>query len=297
MIIVPLCGGLGNQMFQYAFSMELEKYRSRIYTTDYFIKRENAHNGYELKAVFNIDLKSDRYIDLLIRFIRKLRIFKNWHIVKVFFFLMKFGKINLYEESEFFQLDPTRLSKESQINVLTGYWQSEYFFIESMDKVRAVFSFNYPLLSTKTKEALFRIKQTQSVSIHIRRGDFLSEKNRNTVGSICKLNYYKSAIDLITDKTDYPFFFIFSDDILWAIENFTIPNVEFISWNKKEDSWQDMFLMSECKHNIIANSTFSWWGAWLNRNMEKIVIAPSGFTYFYDNNKNIKTIPEDWIIL
>jgi len=295
MIIVPMCGGIGNQMFQYVFSIELEEYKTKIYTTDYLIKRENAHNGYELRNVFNIDLKTFFCIELFIRLIRKLRIFRNWYVVKIIFRILKLVRINICEEHEYFIFNATHLSQKFCINGLFGYWQSEYFFKQSIDKIRTVYSFNHSRLSKETKEALYRINQTQSVSIHIRRGDYLSKELKNTFGNVCTLNYYYSAMDLITEKVDNPFFFVFSDDIQWAKENITIPEVEFISWNKNEDSWQDMFLMSECKHNIIANSTFSWWGAWLNRNKDKIVIAPSGFLYLYDNDKNINTIPENWI--
>jgi len=293
MIIIPISGGLGNQMFQYAFCIELEKYNSKIYTTDYLIKREYAHNGYELKAIFNIDLRTNFCVDLLIRLIRKLLIFKNWYIVKVIFRIMKLGKMNLFLEDEIYKLDISHVTKESQINVLWGYWQSEYFFKRSMDKIRTIYSFNHSLLSSETKEALGRIKHTQSISIHIRRGDYLFEEYKDSFGSVCSIKYYNSAIELITGKIKNPFFFVFSDDIQWAKENINIPNVEFISWNKKENSWQDMFLMSECKHNIIANSSFSWWCAWLNRNIDKIVIAPVGYLYAYD--KNICTIPANWI--
>ena len=295
MIIIPISGGLGNQLFQYAFCIELGNYISKIYTTDYFIKRDYAHNGYELKDVFNIHLRTNFCIDLLMRLIRKMLIFKHWYIVKIMFFLLKLTGVHFYEENESFKLDFTVFAKRGRINILLGYWQSEYFFEKSMDKVRTVFCFNPTLLSLKSKEALYRITHSQSVSIHIRRGDYLNEKHKNTTGSVCTLKYYNLAIDLITDKVVNPFFYVFSDDIQWCKENINIPNVEFISWNNKEDSWQDMFLMSACQHNIIANSSFSWWGAWLNRNKDKIVIAPAGYIYLY--NKNIHTVPSNWIKL
>ena len=295
MIIVPISGGLGNQMFQYAFSIELGRVRRKIYTTDYLIKRDYAHNGYELKTIFNLDLKTNIYIDMLIRLIRKLLIFRKWHIVKVAFRLMELCGVDLYEEKECSGLDLTYLTNGHRTKVLLGYWQSEYFFKNSMDKIQTMYRFNHSLLSIKTKEVLYKITHTQSVAIHIRRGDYLSEANKGGIGSVCTLKYYNRAINLITDKIVDPFFYVFSDDIQWARENIRIPNMEFISWNKKEDSWQDMFLMSECKHNIIANSTFSWWGAWLNRNINKIVVAPSGFLYPDDGGVNI--YPSNWIKL
>ena len=293
MNIVTISGGLGNQMFQYAFCTELEQYSSKIYTTDYLIKRENAHNGYELKNVFNIDLRTKWGVNLLIRLIRKLLLFRNTYIAKTVFRLLKFVRINLILEDENFKLDIANITKKHRINILWGYWQSEYFFKNSIDKIRRLYCFNHSLLSLKTREVLCRIKDTQSVSIHIRRGDYLLDEYKDTLGSVCTLKYYHLAIDYINAKIENPFFFVFSNDIEWAKENIVMPNVEFIFWNKNKDSWQDMFLMSECKHNIIANSTFSWWGAWLNRNRHKMVIAPAGYLYPYKTN--LQTIPSDWI--
>ena len=135
------------------------------------------------------------------------------------------------------------------------------------------------------------MEEVDSVSLHIRRGDYLLPENRELFGGICTLDYYRRAIDYILDKVKNPFFFIFSNDIVWVKENMNISNSLFITWNSGKDSWQDMFLMSKCKHNIIANSTFSWWGAWLNKNPQKIVISPSRF-FNVSNNSDI--VPDTW---
>ncbi|MDR0428165.1 MAG: alpha-1,2-fucosyltransferase, partial [Dysgonamonadaceae bacterium] len=147
-------------------------------------------------------------------------------------------------------------------------------------------------LSSKSKELYDIIKEENSISIHIRRGDYLSSSNINYVGNICNITYYIEAIKKIEQMVENPVFFIFSNDIKWAQENLQLANVHYIDWNKKEDSWQDMFLMSKCKHNIIANSTFSWWRAWLNQYVEKIIISPD---LFYNGEKATDLIPESWI--
>lgn len=137
-----------------------------------------------------------------------------------------------------------------------------------------------------------RIIETNSVSIHIRRGDYLSEINQGLYGGICTEMYYAKAITYICNKIDQPSFFVFSNEIDWVKNNVDIPNPTYIDFNNGADSWQDMFLMSQCKHNIIANSSFSWWGAWLNRNTNKIVITPSRFINLEEDSD---IIPDAWI--
>ena len=131
-----------------------------------------------------------------------------------------------------------------------------------------------------------------SISIHIRRGDYLHPKFNHLYGNICTIEYYKEAITILQQKYANLHFYIFSDDISWVKENLPIVPSTYIDWNKKEDSWQDMYLMSQCKHNIIANSSFSWWGAWLNNNPNKTVICPSRFMNL---NQQSDIVPEDWI--
>lgn len=134
--------------------------------------------------------------------------------------------------------------------------------------------FEFPKLTdVKNTEILKKIESCNSVSIHIRRGDYL---NHPLFGEICNKEYYRKAIKIIENKVKKPVFFIFSNDIEWVKENIKIDNESYyIDWNLEEkDSYKDMQLMSRCKHNIIANSSFSWWGALLNTNKEKIVILP-----------------------
>ena len=133
-----------------------------------------------------------------------------------------------------------------------------------------------------------------SVSIHVRRGDYLNGYYFETLGKICDIDYYKRAIALINKEVNDPYFYIFSDDPGYVAENLKIENATYVDFNRGRDSWQDMYLMSQCKHNIIANSTFSWWGAWLNTNLNKIVIAPNRWFANMDNDEIV--LPE-WIRL
>ena len=138
------------------------------------------------------------------------------------------------------------------------------------------------------------MKRYNSVSIHVRRGDYLNGYYYETLGKICDIAYYQRAIGTIKERVDNPHFYIFSDDPDYVTENLTIENATFVNFNRGNDSWQDMYLMSQCKHNIIANSTFSWWGAWLNNNPQKVVVAPS---HWFANMDNDEIVLPEWIRL
>lgn len=156
---------------------------------------------------------------------------------------------------------------------LDGYWQQEDYFKLIRDELLNDYKFN-SVSGIELKNMLDIIEKNESVSIHIRRGDYA---NSSIYDNIANLEYYNEAINIIKSKVVNPVFFIFSDDIEWVKENMKISNSYIINFNRGLDSYKDMFLMSKCKHNIIANSTFSWWGAWLNINNNKIVIRPNKF--------------------
>lgn len=135
------------------------------------------------------------------------------------------------------------------------------------------------------------IQSVNSVSIHFRRGDYIG----NRIHETDKTEYYKEALNIIQSKVENPVYFVFSDDINWIRENFkTSFETHYIDFNDSESNYEDLKLMSSCKHNIIANSSFSWWGAWLNSNPDKIVISPK--KWFNDDMLNYEdVIPQSWI--
>jgi hypothetical protein len=177
-----------------------------------------------------------------------------------------------------------------QFAYLKGYWQSEKYFEGISKTICKHFSFP-PFTDNKNKALLELIVHSNSVSIHIRRGDYL----KNNLNWSLDIEYYYRAIDLIKEKVNNPIFYIFSDDMQWAETNIKVPNCHFINHNKGNDSFRDMQLMSNCKHNIIANSSFSWWGAWLNNNEDKKVIAPNKWLSTMEGTRDI--IPDSWIQL
>lgn len=145
---------------------------------------------------------------------------------------------------------------------------------------------------SKTEEELL---QGNVVSIHIRGGDYITSKKDNALfGNICTSNYYKNAIEHIKNSLKDPIFLIFTNDKDYAVQLLNGESFQIVDWNNGKESFRDMYLMSLCKHNIIANSSFSWWGAWLNQNDSKIVIAPN--RWFNDSGIDQNDItPNNWI--
>lgn len=284
MVIVKIWAGLGNQMFQYALYRQLQVMKRDVKLDTSYYTQYNAHNGYELSRVFNIsecyatEEESKRFAAINLNFFsrafRKLIYTKKTHYVQ--HILNGFG----FDE-KVLRLDNVYLQ---------GYWQSEKYFENAKYQVRKDFEFKMPL-DKRNSEIANHIMKTLSVSIHVRRGDYLKSKN---LGGICSSNYYQKALERVEKQMRNPYFFIFSDDINWCKENIKVLNGFYIDWNIGLDSYKDMHLMSLCKHNIIANSSFSWWGAWLNNNPDKLVIAPD--RWFGNKKTNIRDItPDAWV--
>lgn len=295
---VFLQGGLGNQMFQYAFYLA-KKHNNEKVRCDYSLLqgKKRSHNGFELNIIFGIvDCKSKILNKLVAQVLIKINhIDKKCNLYWAFIFrLLKMEYIEDEMPSKYNRLRLFPNSRSGHCYFL-GYWQSEKYFKDIKSDIYAVFKFDENKISKSSKCVLKQIKRTISVSVHIRRGDYLDIQNQKLYGGICTLEYYYNAISYFTTLYGQEiFFFIFSNDAEWVKCNFDIPNMVIVDCNQGENAWQDMFLMSKCTHNIIANSSFSWWGAWLNTNGNKKVISPSRFMNIGDSND---IIPSDWIVL
>jgi hypothetical protein len=163
----------------------------------------------------------------------------------------------------------------------------------------SIYDFNIRRVGHNSKnfEIIDKINSTNSVSIHIRRGDYITDKYASIYDGVCGVEYYDRAIKHILSKIENPIFFVFSDDCEWVKNNIDVPNANFIEWNLGKNSYIDMFLMNQCKHNIIANSTFSWWGAYNNSNLrDGIVISPVKW-FASDSFIEPLIFPERWIRL
>jgi hypothetical protein len=176
---------------------------------------------------------------------------------------------------------------------LEGYWQTEKYFADIGRLIRDEFEVTPPLIG-KNKELFELIKKTNSVSIHIRRGDYVTaESARNILGPL-DAEYYYRCVDYINNRVNNPHYFLFSDDPNWVFSNFKIHHpVTIIDNNSIDECYEDLRLMKQCKHHIIANSTFSWWGAWLSPIQDKIVLAPKNW-HADKNRKTHDLIPTSW---
>lgn len=283
MIVVKLKGGLGNQMFQYATGLAVtlaQKEELKLDTTGYDDPRYVSANTPRQYRMFPFNLSSGiatpkevkKYKYPLSIFSKGMR-FINFRILKrhnVDFDASYFKKAHRYVE---------------------GYFQSEKNFLSIKDKVLKEFT-----LQKESEDFLLeknKIDRTRSVSVHIRRGDYVSDLKTYIVHGVCSREYYERAMALMRSKTENPIFYFFSDDIDWVKKEFgEHPDFKYVS-NTKLGDYEELMLMASCAHNIIANSSFSWWGSYLNQNPSKIVIAPKRWVNKSpDPHPNI--IPESW---
>lgn len=286
-LTVRFNGGLGNQMFQWAFARAIEK-RTGISTfMDMTFFNKNYSRPYELD-IFNVTIKKAQ------GFCTNLKLETMWKLRKKLKG-KKFLGTYVYEEPHF-EFDPNVIEIKPN-TYIHGFFQSEKYFKDIEDELKEDFKFK-PAPDSNNQATIDKINSTNSISLHIRRGDYVQKKRYQNVYATCSLDYYKRGVEHIVKKTGInPTLFIFSDDKDWVKENLNLPyETVFVDNNSSEKSYEDMRLMSLCKHNIIANSSFSWWGAWLNNNKEKIVIAPQKW---FNDEKIIQTdvIPESWIKL
>jgi len=289
MNIVQIHSGLGNQMFQYAFLLAL-RHRNPDSKADTSVYRYRpSHNGYELNHVFGINetlatpQECHRLADVSKAFWPDLR-------RKLGFVQQREGTV-INEPNPAEGCQPELLEKDNCYFI--GYWQSERYFADITDEVRRAFTFHLPLtISADAKRT--QITSCNSVSIHIRRTDYLKPRRIKDY-NVCTPDYYQRAIAYMQSYVPGCRFFVFSDDYNWVKANMEFPlGTVFVDGNTGQNAWQDMYLMSLCRHNIIANSSFSWWAAWLNNNPDKIVIAPS---QWFRNRPRPDIVPEQWIRL
>lgn len=286
MIVVKLTGGLGNKMFQYALYKSIVTSGKEALIDDYSFIPSWDFEVIKLQQIFPNVTYEVAPIELIKQFggesnfINKVRRRMNF----------LFRKKNIWEKS--FKYNPLIFELKEDY-YLSGLWQSEKYFNCCSELIKRSFQFK-PFQDTKNILLFKELSQSESVAIHIRKG---SDYNRKNVAGTCDINYYKRAIAYIHKATKDPHFYIFTDNKKWVSESINNIAYTLVDWNPVSgaENYLDMQLMSGCKHNIIANSTYSWWGAWLNDNPEKIVICPENW---YNKSSHLNTtdlIPENWI--
>jgi len=290
MIISQLAGGLGNQMFQYALGRTLSvRLNTRLLLDISNFDEYQLHNGFELSDIFNVDVEiaNNKDLDQVLGIQSRCRQFMKKP------YLSFIRKKQLICEPHFhYWSEVNRLSGNCY---LAGYWQSEKYFLDAEDQIRKEFTFTDPL-NFRNKEVANKISQENSISLHVRRGDYVSSSLNSSIYESCSPDYYTRSINYLSERISAPTFYIFSDDLTWAKENLKIdfPHV-YVDINYGKNSYTDMRLMSLCKHNIIANSSFSWWGAWLNSSKDKMVVAPQKWFKTALDARDL--LPKNWIKL
>lgn len=295
MIYAALNGGLGNQMFQYAAARALAVKLETTLMLDVIplysklqLSSLATYRKYELH-IFPIQAKTN---DLLFKHkylypFAKAQYFLNAQLNRLTY--------NYYKETDFAYHPQFETLTDN--TYLDGHFQSERYFKSIEQIIRNEFRFVQPL-NTENQSWLNKINQCNAVSVHVRRGDYVRLSKNMEKHGVTPLDYFIKAAEYIEGKIDNPVYYVFSDDPDWARQHLNfLQNMYLVDNNQSvETAYVDMQLMSACKHNIICNSTFSWWGAWLNNHKEKIVIAPE--KWFNNPTINSKDIyPPEWIKL
>ncbi len=285
-IVVRVQGGLGNQMFQYAAGRALAKRLNLdlVLDLDWFIGREEDFLQYSLDN-FNVCCLTRKKFTFVPRIIRRI----------LFLVLDKFeGSLGLREvfKERYFNFNQSFLKIKSPV-ILQGYWQSEKYF----NDIRTLLIKEFKLkqdLPPSSRTMLEKIEQCDSICVHIRRGDYLSNKNAFAIHGICPNYYYIQAVRSISKTLSNPKCFVFSDEPQWVRDNIDLGITStIVDVNKVDQPCFDMILMSTCKHFVISNSTFSWWAAWLSTYPRKRIVAP--LKWFVSNERNTSDlIPLEW---
>jgi hypothetical protein len=271
MKIVNLLGGLGNQMFEYAMYLALRQAhpQEEIKVCTRSFGGYGLHNGLEIHRIFGVDLPEATLLDLA-KVAYPFFNYKSWQIVNSFLPRRR----SMTKGTSQIEFDYSEVLRDGSC-YYDGYWQNEKFFAPIKDVILGAFAFP-PHTDSRNIQLSNRLQSARAASCHIRMGDYL----KDPIMCVCSEDYYKRALDRLIAEKQPELFCIFSDDIQWCRENLSkyLPEnseVVFVDWNKGENSFRDMHLMSQCHYNIIANSSFSWWGAWLNNHDDKLVIAPT----------------------
>lgn len=287
MIIVKLMGGLGNQMFQYALGRRLahdigcklkldvsnySEYRDRSFQLHYFNIRAAVATKRELDIVFGRGLGG--------------RLFS--YVVKC---APSLCPEVIHEKGQRFDRS---ILISARRTYLSGFWQSEEYFRDIAEIIRGDFTLKEPP-DPLNAGMLKKIQDCNAVAVHIRRGDYVADSHARTILGTMPTEYYRQAMERMAKQVQDPHFFVFSDDSPWVKCNFDLPfPMTIVDHNPTERAHLDLFLMSQCRHQIISNSTFGWWGAWLNISSDKIVLAPK--VWFRDEDYDSRdVIPAGWV--
>lgn len=307
MLIVRICSGLGNQMYQYAFLLALKRnfHEECVRFDDSVYAFHDVHHGFELENYF--ELEEGR---LEQAYYRKLFPFRYYAVVNTWLNRKYktsgivsgginkldaiFGKkFTHYKEKKVYQYHPETfvMDRQGRDIYFEGYWQNINYYEGMEQELKTVFDFRKKIvLSDEDKKLLDDMENSESVGIHIRRGDYVN----NPSFDLCGKEYYEEAIGYLAEKKPGMKLFFFTDDAEYVKANYQKYHPCII--NHPDSSGMDMYLMSKCKHNIIANSSYSFWGAFLNNNENKLVVAPK-YVYRKNGRAEVFSLPQSWYVI
>jgi len=291
--VIPVKGGLGNQMFFYAFGQYLKEngIESKLVWHEYIFN--SHHHGVESLDIFDIRIsKFQRFQIACFISINSFLPRSLKSIIGKIFERVSLIYLKKYNQTSPYCFDDVVSGIQGDKVYMDGFWQNYKYLLPSKDKLLKLFSFKLPE-NFSDNQFLRKIIKSNSVSIHIRRNDYLEPEFQH-FNVIKTTDYYLRSIEYVKKMCENPEFFIFTDDMQWAKENFRGGNYNFVDGNFGKLSYLDLYLISLCKHNIIANSTFSWWGGWLNANPSKMVIVPHIWTTTVLSSQ---FCPPDWIFI
>lgn len=293
MIIVNISGGLGNQMFQYAFgkviSIEMNKV---VHFSIDSLSSYDSIRRFDLEDAFKLIVTRAHPQDIS-------EVLNSWRSLPRIRRILARLDNNFLRGPHFFTEKNIHLSNPAtsigQSNAyLHGYWQSEDFFSAHKSIIREAFQFRSGA-SIENQKIMMSIRLGLSIGMHVRRGDYVTNSKTNAMHGVLDVKYYFSAIASLRQRLPTARIFIFTDDPDWVCTHMLdkIENSECVNINSGRNSFRDMQLMAMCDHNIVANSSFSWWSAWLNSNPQKIVIAPQRW---FSNQLLSDTflVPSEW---
>ena len=282
MIIVHVAGGLGNQLQQYALYRKLKSMGAYVkLDISWYTDKENQKDAYA-KRELELDYFEGLSYDVCTSR-EKEQVTGNGSFLRKVYYKLVPAKNPRFVESAMYHPELWDFVSDGKDHYLEGYFACEKYYADILPKLREDIRFPKSLsfagedsqAARKNRETAERMANEHAVSIHIRRGDYLDAVNREMFGGICTEAYYQAAMEVIKQRVPDAHFYIFSDDQDYVKEHYRGPEYSHVDWNTGKDSFYDIYLMSCCRHNICANSTFSFWGARLNGNEDKIMIRPA----------------------
>jgi hypothetical protein len=295
MIVSRLISGLGNQLFQYAVGRQLSLNHSTVLKLDTsFFEGQNLRSykldKFNINATVATDVEIASYLDI---YTNKSLFYKLYRRIEA---RRPKNKKRVFREAEWWVYEPEVFLASSNV-YLDGYWQHYKYFENLAPSILDELTLKEPYNHSVTKLEEEIVNNSSSVAVHVRRGDYITDTNAYNFMGVMPISYYKQALEYIKTRVVDPHFYFFSDDLCWVRDNLITDSSMSIVEVENGADYLDLDLMSKCAHNIIANSSFSWWGAFLNRNLNKVVVAPKQWVVQEEVNKRIEIIFPSWVKL